>query len=128
MSRNIVSGSIRLCYAVVYALFLGFGFAYGADIYQRMSSTQIYGTEDYLCTASHDPNGPWYQRTPGPFWDKSISLDCKQRKADCVSTITLPFSSHVFTVSELEEWSTLESQRNGKVSLISRDLHDLNRS
>ncbi|KAH6905126.1 pheromone-regulated membrane protein Prm10 [Coprinopsis sp. MPI-PUGE-AT-0042] len=69
MSRNIVSGSIRLCYAVVYALFLGFGFAYGADIYQRISSTQIYGTEDYLCTASHDPMGPWYQRTPGPMWD-----------------------------------------------------------
>ena len=68
MSRNIVSGSVRLCYAIVYTLFLGFGFAYGADVYQRISSTQIYGTEDYTCTASHDPMGPWWQRTPGPYW------------------------------------------------------------
>ncbi|TFK22533.1 DUF1212-domain-containing protein [Coprinopsis marcescibilis] len=76
MSRNIVSGSVRLCYAIVYALFLGFGFAIGAEIYESMTSTKIFGTEDYECTASHRPDGPWYQRTPPKLWDKFPMFSC----------------------------------------------------
>ncbi|CAK5277842.1 unnamed protein product [Mycena citricolor] len=68
MSRNIVSGSVRMCYAVVYSLFLGFGLAMGAEAYQQMTGHPIIGSTDYTCSQSHDPSGPWYQRTPSEFW------------------------------------------------------------
>ncbi|RXW23762.1 hypothetical protein EST38_g2083 [Candolleomyces aberdarensis] len=68
MSRNVVSGSVRLCYALVYALFLGFGFTMGAQLFQILTGHQIVGSEDYVCSAAHDPNGAWYQRTPSKLW------------------------------------------------------------
>lgn len=68
MSRNIVSGTVRLCYAVVYSLFLGFGLAIGAEAYQRMTGMTIIGIEDYACAITHRPDGPWYQQTPSPWW------------------------------------------------------------
>ncbi|PPQ97452.1 hypothetical protein CVT26_002800 [Gymnopilus dilepis] len=68
MSRNIVPGSVRLLYSVVYALFLGFGFSIGAQLYELFTSSQVYGAEDYTCSLSHNPHGPWYQRTPSTWW------------------------------------------------------------
>ncbi|KAJ8516926.1 hypothetical protein ONZ45_g5812 [Pleurotus djamor] len=68
MSRNMVAGAVRLCYAVMYALFLGFGLAIGAEAYQTIRERTIVGAEDYACTQSHDPLGMWYQRTPSKFW------------------------------------------------------------
>jgi uncharacterized membrane protein YjjP (DUF1212 family) len=69
-SRNIVSGAVRLCFALMYSLVLGFGLAIGAQIYQEATKTSIYGATDYTCSSSHDPNGPWYQRTPSEYWGK----------------------------------------------------------
>ncbi|KAL0948430.1 hypothetical protein HGRIS_011009 [Hohenbuehelia grisea] len=68
MSRNLVAGSVRLCYAVVYSLFLGFGLAVGAQAYEKFVGKDIVGPEDYSCSESHNPAGPWYQRTPSIFW------------------------------------------------------------
>ncbi|KAF8151525.1 hypothetical protein B0H34DRAFT_664487 [Crassisporium funariophilum] len=68
LSRNIVAGSVRLCYAVVYALFLGFGFSIGAELFETFTSRAVTGPEDYACTMSHNPSGPWYQRTPSKLW------------------------------------------------------------
>ncbi|CAA7264465.1 unnamed protein product [Cyclocybe aegerita] len=68
MSRNIISGSVRLCFAIVYALFLGFGFTIGAELYELLTSHEVYGAEDYACSLSHRPDGPWYQRTPSQYW------------------------------------------------------------
>ncbi|KAF8900860.1 hypothetical protein CPB84DRAFT_1847098 [Gymnopilus junonius] len=68
MSRNIVPGSVRLLYSVVYALFLGFGFSIGAEFYELFTSHQVYGAEDYTCSLTHNPLGPWYQRTPSTWW------------------------------------------------------------
>ncbi|KAJ7760897.1 DUF1212-domain-containing protein [Mycena maculata] len=68
MSRNIVSGSVRMCYAVVYSLFLGFGLAMGAEAYEKMTSRDIVGSTDYECSVSHDASGPWWQRTPSLHW------------------------------------------------------------
>ncbi|KAJ2912791.1 hypothetical protein MD484_g7628, partial [Candolleomyces efflorescens] len=73
MSRNVVSGSVRLCYALVYALFLGFGFTMGAQLFQILTGHHIVGSEDYVCSAAHDPNGAWYQRTPSLFWMPAFS-------------------------------------------------------
>ncbi|KAJ7607787.1 hypothetical protein DFH06DRAFT_1018404 [Mycena polygramma] len=68
MSRNIVSGSVRMCYAVVYSLFLGFGLAIGAEAYEKMTGKTIVGSTDYACSVSHDAGGPWWQRTPSLYW------------------------------------------------------------
>ncbi|GLB38464.1 putative DUF1212-domain-containing protein [Lyophyllum shimeji] len=68
MSRNIVSGSVRLCYAVVYALFLGFGLAMGAKAFEVLTGKRVIGSSDITCALSHNPHGPWYQRTPSEFW------------------------------------------------------------
>ncbi|KAH9971879.1 hypothetical protein BGW80DRAFT_1318981 [Lactifluus volemus] len=66
-SRNIVAGAVRLCYALVYSLFLGFGLAIGAEVYEKMTGLQIFGPEDYLCGKSHS-DAPWYRETPSHFW------------------------------------------------------------
>ncbi|TDL17473.1 DUF1212-domain-containing protein [Rickenella mellea] len=67
-SRNIVSGSVRLWFGVMYALFLGFGLAIGATIFEWISRSMVVGGMDYYCKMSHDPNGPWWQRTASTFW------------------------------------------------------------
>jgi len=66
-SRNIVAGAVRLCYALVYSLFLGFGLAIGAEVYEKMTGLAIFGPEDYLCSKSHS-DAPWYRKTPSHFW------------------------------------------------------------
>lgn len=68
MSRNIVAGSVRLCYAVVYAIFLGFGLAIGNRAFEKIYGTAVFAPEDYTCDLTHISNGPWYQRTPSKFW------------------------------------------------------------
>jgi uncharacterized membrane protein YjjP (DUF1212 family) len=67
-SRNIVSGAVRLCYALMYSLFLGFGLAIGAQVFEKIFNEQVYGPEDYTCAQTHHPDGPWYQRTASTWW------------------------------------------------------------
>ena len=57
-----------MCYAVMYALFLGFGLAIGGSIYQELTHKGILGPTDYACTESHNASGPWWQRTPSEYW------------------------------------------------------------
>ncbi|KAI0030482.1 hypothetical protein K488DRAFT_54115, partial [Vararia minispora EC-137] len=67
-SRNIVSGAVRLCYALIYSLFLGFGLAIGGEIYAKIAHRNyVLGAEDYYCAVSHDP-GLWYRSTPSLWW------------------------------------------------------------
>ncbi|KAH9475044.1 Pheromone-regulated membrane protein 10 [Psilocybe cubensis] len=68
MSRQIIPGSVRLLFAVVYALFLGFGFSIGAGLFELFTKHAVYGAEDFMCELTHDPSGPWYQRTPSKWW------------------------------------------------------------
>ncbi|KAF4622432.1 hypothetical protein D9613_009458 [Agrocybe pediades] len=66
MSRNIIAGSVRLLFAMVYALFLGFGFTIGAEIFELITSHEVYGAQDFDCLLSHQ--GPWYRQTPTKWW------------------------------------------------------------
>ncbi|KAJ3810044.1 DUF1212-domain-containing protein [Lentinula aff. lateritia] len=68
LSRNIIAGSVRLCYAVVYCLFLGFGLAIGVEAYQTIVQTPIANLSDTTCALTHNAEGPWWQRTPSKFW------------------------------------------------------------
>jgi len=67
-SRSLVAGAVRLCFALMYSLFLAFGLAIGAELYQEIVKKDIVGTSDYTCSDSHNPDGPWYQRTPSEYW------------------------------------------------------------
>ncbi|KAK0494937.1 DUF1212-domain-containing protein [Armillaria luteobubalina] len=68
MSRNLVSGAVRMFYAVIYSLFLGFGLSIGAEAYEKITTHSVVGVTDYKCTLSHDPEGAWWQRTPSGWW------------------------------------------------------------
>ncbi|KAG2346252.1 DUF1212-domain-containing protein [Suillus weaverae] len=74
-SRSLIAGSVRLCYALMYSLFLGFGLAIGAELYQTMLGRPLLGGTDYMCIASHDPKGGWWQRTPSLWW-AFLSVPC----------------------------------------------------
>ncbi|PVG00329.1 DUF1212-domain-containing protein [Serendipita vermifera] len=67
-SRNIVAGAVRMCYAVIYSLFLGFGLAMGGEVYHQIFGGVVTGNNDYGCTASHTAHGEWWRRTPSPYW------------------------------------------------------------
>ncbi|KAL9103023.1 MAG: hypothetical protein Q9163_001882 [Psora crenata] len=56
-SKNIVAGSIRMVYAIIYSLFLGFGITVG---------TSIYGALDQKATSETSCKNPW------PFWWEAI--------------------------------------------------------
>ncbi|EIM81788.1 DUF1212-domain-containing protein [Stereum hirsutum FP-91666 SS1] len=66
-SRQIVAGAVRVGFAIMFSLFFGFGLALGAQIYQRVSHTNIVGIEDYTCIESHRDD-LWYRKTPSVYW------------------------------------------------------------
>ncbi|KAG1824853.1 DUF1212-domain-containing protein, partial [Suillus subaureus] len=74
-SRSLIAGSVRLCYALMYSLFLGFGLAIGAELYQTILGKRLVGGTDYMCLSSHDPKGGWWQRTPSLWW-AFLSVPC----------------------------------------------------
>lgn len=47
---------------------VGFGFAIGSSAWTKATHHQLNGQDDVTCSLSHDPNGPWYQRTPSIKW------------------------------------------------------------
>ncbi|KIM31131.1 hypothetical protein M408DRAFT_327422 [Serendipita vermifera MAFF 305830] len=67
-SRNITSGGVRMCYSVIYSLFLGFGIAMGAEVWRQISGSTQLGIADTQCTTAHHPDGPWWQQTPSHYW------------------------------------------------------------
>lgn len=67
-SKHVVSGAVRICFAVIYALFLGFGISIGAQVFTRITHRPVIGPDDFLCSAAHQPTDPWWQRKPSPFW------------------------------------------------------------
>jgi hypothetical protein len=117
-SRNIVAGAVRLCYALMYSLFLGFGLAIGAEFYEKMTGLPIFGPEDYLCASSHS-NAPWYRKTPPQYWGEParLSLSLGQHESDICSLptafLTVPMYSLFLSLRNQAPW-----YRKELVSLI----------
>ncbi|EIW82315.1 DUF1212-domain-containing protein [Coniophora puteana RWD-64-598 SS2] len=63
-SKNIICGSVKMVYALIYTLFLGFGLQIGSDLYLLFDSNVIDG-----CFRQGD--WPWYLR-PFPSWTEYI--------------------------------------------------------
>ncbi|KAK6462488.1 hypothetical protein DFJ63DRAFT_335810 [Scheffersomyces coipomensis] len=55
-SRNIVAGSVRMFYAIIYSLFLGFGITLGAALYGWVDSN---ATSANTCAEGHPVNDKW---------------------------------------------------------------------
>lgn len=65
-NRSIISGSVRLVYALLYALFLGFGLAIGSEVYERVTNATIAGSTDFTCAALR-VDAPWWRATITPW-------------------------------------------------------------
>ncbi|KAI5481007.1 hypothetical protein MNV49_006193 [Pseudohyphozyma bogoriensis] len=61
-NRSIISGSVRLVYSILYALFLGFGLSLGELIYEKITGTSITNGTNYTCSALR-VDAPWYRAT-----------------------------------------------------------------
>ncbi|KAL1964175.1 hypothetical protein VTN77DRAFT_7263 [Rasamsonia byssochlamydoides] len=59
-SRSIVAGSVRMVYAIIYSLFLGFGITIGTAVYGLLDAN---ASSDYACPASPITN-EYLQRFP----------------------------------------------------------------
>ncbi|PVG00328.1 DUF1212-domain-containing protein [Serendipita vermifera] len=68
VSRNITCGVVRMCYAIIYSLFLGFGLSIGSEVYHQIFGGPVLGGSDYACAASHSVDGQWWRRTASPYW------------------------------------------------------------
>ncbi|BGP09448.1 Uncharacterized UPF0442 protein C7D4.12c [Rhodotorula toruloides] len=67
-NRSIISGSVRLVYAILYSLFLGFGLSIGSELYNRTGLT-IYGLTDYTCSSLRGTNAKgWWMDTIPAWW------------------------------------------------------------
>ena len=115
-SRNIVSGAVRLCYALVYSLFLGFGLAIGAEVYEKMTGLSIFAPEDYECAQSHS-DAPWFRKTPSHYWGEPLRTYVS---TELTAGPSIPNGTHVFVVPKLAESGAMVSEgtcRSWNVSL-----------
>lgn len=55
-SKNLVAGSVRMFYAIIYSLFLGFGITLGAALYGWVDHN---ATDQAVCPAEHSLNDKW---------------------------------------------------------------------
>ncbi|EJD53485.1 hypothetical protein AURDEDRAFT_53220 [Auricularia subglabra TFB-10046 SS5] len=57
-SKNIICGSVRMVYAIIYSLFIGFGLTIGSDLYLLLDSN---------ARCYRNPDWPWYLQE-FPWW------------------------------------------------------------
>lgn len=76
-SKNLISGSVRLVYAIIYSLFLGFGLSIGSSIWRLFSSASDSGAVSTICSRVHERinsvegqpfDPPWWGQDPNPYW------------------------------------------------------------
>lgn len=65
-SKNLIAGSVRLVYAIIYSLFLGFGLSIGASFWALVSGGSNV-REVNTCDTVHNPN-IWYRSNVGLIW------------------------------------------------------------
>ncbi|CEH14937.1 PHEROMONE-REGULATED MEMBRANE PROTEIN 10 [Ceraceosorus bombacis] len=65
-SKNLIAGSVRLVYAIIYSLFLGFGISIGSSFWLLFSGSGDSTIQYLNCTdpAVHPPNVWWRETVP----------------------------------------------------------------
>ncbi|KAH8923808.1 DUF1212-domain-containing protein [Atractiella rhizophila] len=61
-SKNIVCGSVRMVYAIIFSLFLGFGLAIGSDFFYLLAP----GARNVRCF--REPEWQWYRQSISAWW------------------------------------------------------------
>lgn len=62
-SRNITAGSVRMFYAIIYALFLGFGISLGTQVWYLFTNRSI---DTQNCSSVQSGDIPWYMKPMPP--------------------------------------------------------------
>ncbi|KAK0551464.1 pheromone-regulated protein prm10 [Tilletia horrida] len=65
-SKNLIAGSVRLVYALIYSLFLGMGLSIGVDFWTLVRNKPL-DNASYCDAEHHDPN-VWYRREVPLVW------------------------------------------------------------
>ncbi|KAK9895646.1 DUF1212-domain-containing protein [Cystobasidium minutum MCA 4210] len=60
-TKNIVTGSVRMVYAIIYSLFLGFGIAVGSDLYFLLDPS----ARNIAC--ARNPDWQWWRQNISPY-------------------------------------------------------------
>jgi uncharacterized membrane protein YjjB (DUF3815 family) len=65
-SKNLIAGSVRLVYAIIYSLFLGFGLSIGSSFWLLFSGSPTSQLTTYGCSSDvvHPPGIWWRQTVP----------------------------------------------------------------
>ncbi|ODQ64364.1 YJL108Cp-like protein [Nadsonia fulvescens var. elongata DSM 6958] len=95
-SKNIVSGAVRMIYAIVYSLFLGFGISVGATIYGLIDSNAVSVADgNSLCNKS--PLSPWFGFLFVPVFVVGIALVNQARWMQIPAMIIIASAGYAVT-------------------------------
>ncbi|KAG0352711.1 hypothetical protein BG005_007902 [Podila minutissima] len=92
-SRNIVSGSVRMFYALMYAFFLGFGLSLGSELWDFVSGTKYVATPEDCMRGLN----PWWYFLIFPAVSTSINIVFNAHPSQWIGMTLV--SSVGFTVS-----------------------------
>lgn len=67
-SKNLIAGSVRLVYAIIYSLFLGFGISIGASFWRLVSSADSNEIIVTSCGNVQADLNSWWGTTPSLAW------------------------------------------------------------
>ena len=102
-SRNMVAGSIRMVYAMIYSLVLGFGITIGTAIYGCLDSS---ASTDYTCAAS-PINNEYLQRFPFVIgFSACLALVNQARFRQIPVMLVIPFLGYVVNYFAMKRFST----------------------
>ncbi|EOR01514.1 hypothetical protein J056_004300 [Wallemia ichthyophaga EXF-994] len=71
-ARNIIAGSVRMFYAIIFSSFLGVGMSIGYQFFRLVTNQwdndDNSAGSDYRCASVHTPDAPFYQKSIDPYW------------------------------------------------------------
>ncbi|ODV93940.1 hypothetical protein PACTADRAFT_51686 [Pachysolen tannophilus NRRL Y-2460] len=92
-SRNIVAGSVRMFYAIIYSLFLGFGITLGAALYGWLDES---ATSDTTCTQITQIS-PWFRFLFVPLFAIGLALINQARLSQLPVMVVIAGGGYVVT-------------------------------
>ncbi|TIB74712.1 hypothetical protein E3Q24_00415 [Wallemia mellicola] len=70
-ARNIIAGSVRMFYAIIFSSFLAVGMSIGFQFFKLVTNqwnNEDTAADDFSCNAAHPDGAPFYQQQIDPYW------------------------------------------------------------
>jgi uncharacterized membrane protein YjjP (DUF1212 family)/uncharacterized membrane protein YjjB (DUF3815 family) len=67
-SKNLIAGSVRLVYAIIYSLFLGIGISIGSSFWVLIAGESNASQTSVECSVVHADLSTWWGIDPSPYW------------------------------------------------------------